>query len=111
MVFSHAKRIPFYEIDKVLEQKVNIWERKDVNQDTERIRRKIEQVNKRLTEEENDVLIGNAAEENPEGYDCENQIMEIKEVNFVDQVRCYNTTEEICSMVRSVQFFIVFVQF
>ena len=32
------------------------------------------------------------------GYDCTNEIMDIKEVSFTDQIRCYNTTEEVCSM-------------
>ena len=36
---------------------------------------------------------------NPEGYMCENTIIEVKELQFTDQVRCYNTTEEVCSMV------------
>ena len=28
------------------------------------------------------------------GYDCTNEIMDIKEVSFTDQIRCYNTTKE-----------------
>ena len=36
---------------------------------------------------------------NPIGFECENQVLNIKEVEFVEQVRCYKTTEEVCSMV------------
>ena len=35
----------------------------------------------------------------PEGYSCENTIIEVKELKFTEQVRCYNTSEEICNMV------------
>ena len=31
------------------------------------------------------------------GYDCTNEIMDIKEVSFTDQIRCYNTTKEVRS--------------
>ena len=110
-VLAHAKRrpkigIPLYQIQNSidLEPKINILERKDVDQATELIRKQIEQVNKRLTKEEKNVLIRNAVEEDPDGYDCENQVLEIKEISFVDQVRCYNTTEEVCSKVRFDQF-------
>ena len=37
---------------------------------------------------------------NPIGFECENQVLNIKEVEFVEQVRCYKTTEEVCSMVK-----------
>ena len=30
------------------------------------------------------------------GYDCTNEIMDIKGASFTDQIRCYNTTEEVC---------------
>ena len=34
-----------------------------------------------------------------EGYSCENTIIEVKELKFTEQVRCYNTSEEVCNMV------------
>ena len=65
---------------------------------TNKIKRQIEQINKRLSENEKEMLIIEANTDNPPGYQCTNEIMEIKEVSFTDQIRCYNTTEEVCSM-------------
>ena len=38
------------------------------------------------------------------GYICQNEIIDIKEVTFVDQVRCYNSSEEVCSMTQKTVF-------
>ena len=35
---------------------------------------------------------------------CQNEIIDIKEVTFVDQVRCYNSSEEVCSMTQKTVF-------
>lgn len=106
-ILASAKRtprigIPLDEIQNELElePRINILERTKIDQATLQIRAQIEQVNNRLTQDEKDVLISNAEENDPEGYECENQVLEVKEISFVDQVLCYNTTEEICSMVR-----------
>ena len=36
----------------------------------------------------------------PEGYICEKQVFDFKEVSNVLQVNCYETTEEVCELVR-----------
>ena len=45
-------------------------------------------------------FLAEAAKEDPIGFNCEKQILNITEVSFVEQVRCYNTTEQVCSMVN-----------
>jgi len=67
---------------------------------TEKLRREIEKVNQRLSQDDKDTILQEADSDNPEGYECSNTVLEVKEVQFVDQVRCYNTSEEICSMVK-----------
>ena len=44
--------------------------------------------------------LAEAAKEDPVGFKCEKQILNITEISFVEQVRCYNTTEQVCSMVN-----------
>ena len=46
-------------------------------------------------------FLAEAAKEDPIGFNCEKQILNITEVSFVEQVRCYNTTEQVCSMVST----------
>ena len=36
----------------------------------------------------------------PEGYICEKQVFDLKEVSNVLQVNCYETTEEVCQLVK-----------
>ena len=36
----------------------------------------------------------------PEGYVCEKQVFDLKEVSNVLRVNCYEITEEICELVR-----------
>jgi len=38
------------------------------------------------------------------GYKCECQVLDVKEVEFVEAVRCYKTTEEVCSMTQKTVF-------
>ena len=71
---------------------------REVEASTNKIKRQIEQINKRLSENEKATLIMEANTDNPPGYDCTNEIMEINEVSFTDQIRCYNTTEEVSNL-------------
>ena len=59
-------------------------------------------------------FLAEATKEDPIGFNCEKQILNITEVSFVEQVRCYNTTEQVCSMVNMgpfISFCSVFLQF
>ena len=82
-----------------LEPKLKVINKSEVDESTRKIRQRIQQINAKLTEAEKDTLLSEAAKEDPDGYNCEKQILNITEVSFVEQVRCYNTTEEVCSMV------------
>ena len=83
-----------------MEPKLKVLDKTEIEASTRQIRQRIEQINSKLTQEEENALIADSAKDDPEGYDCQKQILDITEVTFVEQVRCYNTTEEICAMVR-----------
>ena len=72
-------------------------DRESIDKSTQQIKQQIAQINKRLSEEDKAIMIMEADDDNPPGYDCTHEVMEIKEVSFTDQIRCYNTTEEVCS--------------
>ena len=72
-------------------------EDEEMHTSTKLIKEQIAQINQRLSDQDKETLIMEASQDNPPGYDCTNEVMEIKEVSFTDQIRCYNTTEEICS--------------
>ena len=96
----------------------------DVEQSKVKQQKQIEQIQERLTDEEKSALITEAEAEDPEGkifiyrkvahfshatssllgFTCQNEIIDIKEVTFVDQVRCYNSSEEVCSMTQKTVF-------
>ena len=46
--------------------------------------------------ENREVLLTESELEDPVGYDCMKQIIHVKEVKFVEQVRCYKTMKEVC---------------
>ena len=82
-----------------LEPKLRVLNKNQIDDSTRQIRNRIAQINAKLTESEKESILADAEKEDPTGFKCEKQILEIKEVTFVDQVRCYNTTEEVCAMV------------
>ena len=67
---------------------------------TKQIQKKIEQINAKLTQGEKETILSEASKEDPVGFTCEKQILNITEVHFVEQVHCYDTTEEVCSLVN-----------
>lgn len=87
-----------------LEPKLKVLRKEEIEFETQNLRKHIEEINARLTTEEKNEIIQEADSMNPEGYMCENTIIEVKELQFTDQVRCYNTTEEVCSMVHETVF-------
>jgi len=112
------RRIPRFgptlnEVDvHALEPQLRILEKTEIERETRKIKEEIEIINQRLTKEEEDTLIQDCDDESDPvnqmdrmmGYDCECQLMKVKEVEFVEQVRCYNTTEEVCSMTQQTVF-------
>ena len=82
-----------------LEPKLSILKKGDVEVSTKQIQKKIEQINAKLTQGEKETILSEASKEDPVGFTCEKQILNITEVHFVEQVHCYDTTEEVCSLV------------
>ena len=82
-----------------LEPRLQVLKKEDVEVESREIRRHIDEINLRLTDVEKNEIMLEADKMDPVGYMCTNEIIEVKELQFTDQVRCYNTTEEVCSMV------------
>ena len=82
-----------------LEPELKILKNGDIDLSTKQIQQKIDEINAKLTEGEKENLLVEVSKEDPVGYNCEKQILNITEVSFVEQVKCYNTTEEVCSLV------------
>ena len=107
------------------EPKLTYIPRDELESATRQIRKEVEIINNTLTEEEKNELLTDVNNEDPMGYICDKSLMEIKELQYVDQLLCFNTTEEICykvsissknSFVKRVQNFVttrffVFLQF
>ena len=96
----HTKTKPMWQLDQSsVKSTVLTDDNKEsiIDASTQQIKQQIAQINKRLSEEDKAIMIMEADDDNPPGYDCTHEVMEIKEVSFTDQIRCYNTTEEVCS--------------
>ena len=97
----HTKTKPIWQLDQssVKSTVLSTDDNKEsiIDASTQQIKQQIAQINKRLSEEDKAIMIMEADHDNPPGYDCIHEVMEIKEVSFTDQIRCYNTTEEVCS--------------
>ena len=78
------------------EPKLTYIPRDELESATRQIRKEVEIINNTLTEEEKNELLTDVNNEDPMGYICDKSLMEIKELQYVDQLLCFNTTEEIC---------------
>ena len=83
-----------------LEPTLKVLRKSDIEKSTNEIKQRIQQINERLSQAEKNEIILEADQMNPVGFECENQVLDVKEVIFVEQVRCYKTTEEVCSTVK-----------
>ena len=84
------------------EPKLTYIPRDELESATRQIRKEVEIINNTLTEEEKNELLTDVNNEDPMGYICDKSLMEIKELQYVDQLLCFNTTEEICYKVISI---------
>ena len=46
------------------------------------------------------IIVTEPNSKDPEGYICEKQVFDLKEVSNVLQVNCYETKEKVCELVR-----------
>ena len=83
------------------EPKLTYIPRDELESATRQIRKEVEIINNTLTEEEKNELLTDVNNEDPMGYICDKSLMEIKELQYVDQLLCFNTTEEICYKVSA----------
>ena len=72
-------------------------DKSDIDAFTLKIQQQIQEINAKLTQGE---ILTEASKEDPIGYVCEKQVLNITEVHVTEQVHCYNTTEEVCSLVK-----------
>ena len=82
-----------------LEPELKILKNEDIDLSTKQLQQRIDEINAKLTEGQKENLLVEVSKDDPAGYNCEKQILNITEVSFVDHVKCYNTTEEVCSLV------------
>jgi len=94
------------EIDNMqqIEPRLQVLRKEDIDNERRELRKHIDEINFRLSDAEKNEILIEADKMDPEGYMCKNEIIEVKELQFTDQVRCYNTTEEVCSMVHETVF-------
>ncbi len=82
------------------EHKLKILNKEDVSTSTNEIQKRIDQINAKLLLGKKKALLTESEEEDPVGYVCKKQIIQVKEVEFVEKVRCYKTMQEVCAMVK-----------
>ena len=87
--------------DEPLEPKLSFLSRDELKTTSRQIRREVEIINNTLSENDKIELLTDVNNEDPMGYICEKTLMEIKELQYVDQLLCFNTTEEICYKVSN----------
>ena len=72
-----------------LQPQTNILDKANIKASTNRIQEKIEEINARLTQGEKETILAEASKEDPTGYVCEKQILNITEVSFVFQLQIF----------------------
>ena len=85
-----------------LKPQIKAIDKKDIDKSEREIKEKIEELNSRLFEGHGNTLLTNPHFRDPNGYICEKQVLNIKEVSQVVAVNCYDTTEEVCELVSGI---------
>lgn len=104
VVSDHGKTLLNLNNVQNIEPRLKVLKKDDVEAESREIRKQIDEINARLSDGEKKEILIAADETNPDGYMCNNTIIEIKELQFTDQVRCYKEAEEVCSMVHETVF-------
>ena len=82
-----------------LKPQIKAIDKKDIDKSEREIKEKIEELNSRLFEGHGNTLLTNPHNKDPNGYICEKQVLNVKEVSQVVAVNCYDSTEEVCELV------------
>ena len=72
----------------------------ELKAESRRIQNEIDKINRALTEDEKNAVLMDPDDMDPMGYDCTKEVLEINEITYLDQLLCFNTTEEQCYKVR-----------
>ena len=83
-----------------LKPRIKIIDSNHIEKSKNEIQQKIEELNTRLFDGDSNALLTDAHIADPPGFICERQIFNITEISHVVQVNCWDTTEEVCEMVR-----------
>ena len=87
-----------------LKPQIKVIDKKDIDESEREIQKKIEELNTRLFEGHGNTLLTNPHNKDPNGYICEKQVLNVKEVSQVVAVNCYDSTEEVCELVSGTPF-------
>ena len=80
----------------------------ELKAETRRLQTEIDKINRALTEEEKNAVLLDPDDMDPMGYTCTKEVLELNEITYLDQLLCFNTTEEQCYKVLWVWFRIFF---
>ena len=69
--------------------------------ETRRLQEEIDKINRALTEEEKNTVLMDPMDMDPMGYICSKEVLELNEITYLDQLLCFNTTEEQCYKVST----------
>ena len=87
-----------------LKPQIKVIDKKDIDESEREIQKKIEELNTRLFEGHGNTLLTNPHNKDPNGFICEKQVLNVKEVSQVVAVNCYDSTEEVCELVSVTPF-------
>ena len=81
----------------------------ELKAETRRLQTEIDKINRALTEEEKNAVLLDPDDMDPMGYTCTKEVLELNEITYLDQLLCFNTTEEQCYKVLwfDLEFFFV----
>ena len=82
----------------------------ELKSETRRLQHEIDKINRALTEEEKNAVLLDPDDMDPMGYTCTKEVLELNEITYLDQLLCFNTTEEQCYKVHYDFEFFSFVQ-
>ena len=68
----------------------------ELKAETRRLQTEIDKINRALTEEEKNAVLLDPDDMDPMGYTCTKEVLELNEITYLDQLLCFNTTEEQC---------------
>ena len=92
----------FQELNQNLRPRLRFLRNDDERKaETRRLQEEIDKINRALTEEEKNTVLMDPMDMDPMGYICSKEVLELNEITYLDQLLCFNTTEEQCYKVST----------